>query len=91
MESIIYKKELVIAKILKICFNKWRIISKIMSICLILDSSIKENKVKRKFRKAIKLSKEKVKMESKGNECSTFKGIDEIKNWYYKWGFEGKY
>ena len=79
LESIIYKKELVIAKILKICFNKWRIISKIMSICLILDSSIKENKVKRKFRKAIKLSKEKVIKESKGNECSTFKGIDEIK------------
>ena len=79
LESIIYKKELVIAKTLKIWFNKWRIISKIMSICLILDSSIKENKVKRKFRKAIKLSKEKVIKESKGNECSTFKGIDEIK------------
>ena len=79
LESIFYKKELVIVKTLKTWFNKWRIISKIMSICLILDSSIKESKAKRKFRSAIKLSKGKGIMEAKSNECSIFKGIDEIK------------
>ena len=80
--SVFYKKELIIIKTLKTYFSKWRLTSKIMSICLILRTSIKGSKLKRKFQKAIRLSKQKAMMEAKAKakECSAFKVDEEAKN-----------